>query len=149
MEELKRLLGQTDDEYFIGLSNKGIVKRAYKDLEQENPKAEWSGKEAEVTLAGAVCRIRIPLGESTCSCPSRSVCRHLIGAMLFLKREAFREEEKEEQGQEQILGEELKKEILAVPLKNLKKSCGNRKYREFLEHVKSGEQPDILSLIHI
>ncbi len=143
MEELKRLLGQTDDEYFIGLSNKGIVKRAYKDLEQENPKAEWSGKEAEVTLAGAVCRIRIPLGESTCSCPSRSVCRHLIGAMLFLKREAFREEEKEEQGQEQILGEELKKEILAVPLKNLKKSCGNRKYREFLEHVKSGEQPDI------
>ena len=35
MEELKRLLLQADDEYLAGLSNKGTVKRAYKDLEQE------------------------------------------------------------------------------------------------------------------
>ena len=44
MEELKRLLGQTDDEYFIGLSNKGIVKRAYKDLEQEIRRQSGPGK---------------------------------------------------------------------------------------------------------
>ena len=37
MEEVKAFVGQVDDEYLIGLSNKGIVKRAYKDLEQEEP----------------------------------------------------------------------------------------------------------------
>ena len=47
MEELKRLLLQTDEEYLIGLSNKGTVKRAYKDLEQEAPSVTWDGEEAE------------------------------------------------------------------------------------------------------
>ena len=35
MEELKKLLLQADDEYLTGLSNRGMVKRGYKDLEQE------------------------------------------------------------------------------------------------------------------
>ena len=86
MEELKKLLAQTDEEYLIGLSNKGTVKRAYKDLEQESPSVVWEGEEAEVALKEAVCRIRVPLGDSTCSCPSRSVCRHLITAVLYLKK---------------------------------------------------------------
>ncbi len=146
MEELKRLLVQTDEEYLIGLSNKGIVKRAYKDLEQEQPKAEWKEEEAEVRLLEVVCRIRVPLGESVCSCPSRSVCRHLIGAILFLKQEVSREKEDQEEKEEEqteVFEEALKEEVLSVPLKTLKKSCGNRKYREFLEHIKSGEEPEI------
>ena len=59
MEELKKLLAQTDEEYLIGLSNKGTVKRAYKDLEQESPSVVWEGEEAEVALKEAVCRIRV------------------------------------------------------------------------------------------
>ena len=31
MQELINALNNTDDDYLIGLSNKGIVKRAYKD----------------------------------------------------------------------------------------------------------------------
>ena len=85
MEAFKQMLTQTDDEYLIGLSNKGTVKRAYKDLDQEPPAVTWGETEAEVTLKEAVCTIRMPLGESTCTCPSRSVCRHLITAILYLK----------------------------------------------------------------
>ena len=33
-ETLKALIGQVDDDYLTGLSNKGTVKRAYKDLVQ-------------------------------------------------------------------------------------------------------------------
>ena len=94
MEELKRLLLQTDEEYLIGLSNKGTVKRAYKDLEQETPSVTWDGEEAEAAWKEAVCRIRAPFGDSTCSCPSRSVCRHLIAAILYLKRAAEDENRK-------------------------------------------------------
>lgn len=91
MEELKKLLLQADDEYLTGLSNRGTVKRGYKDLEQETPLAVWSEEEAQVTWKEASCRIRVPLGSSTCSCPSRSMCRHRIGAMIFLRRELEKE----------------------------------------------------------
>lgn len=91
MEELKKLLLQADDEYLTGLSNRGMVKRGYKDLEQETPEAVWSEEEAQVTWKEASCRIRVPLGSSTCSCPSRSMCRHRIGAMVFLRRELEKE----------------------------------------------------------
>ena len=85
MEALKQMLTQADDEYLTGLCNKGTVKRAYKDLDQETPAAVWSETGAEVTLKEAVCTIRMPLGESTCTCPSRSICRHIITAILYLK----------------------------------------------------------------
>ena len=91
MEELKKLLLQADDEYLTGLSNRGMVKRGYKDLEQETPEAVWSEEEAQVTWKEASCRIRVPLGSSTCSCPSRSMCRHRIGAMVFLRRKLEKE----------------------------------------------------------
>ena len=54
MEAFKQMLTQTDDEYLIGLSNKGTVKRAYKDLDQESPAVTWGETEAEVTLKEAV-----------------------------------------------------------------------------------------------
>ena len=104
-EELRKLLGQVDDDYLIGLGNKGILKRAYKDLEQESPAADWQQEETqkkikdkgkmgaqedakmkvEVKLSEETCVIRAPLGESTCTCPSRSMCRHIVTAILWLK----------------------------------------------------------------
>ena len=60
MEELKRLLTQADDEYLTGLSNKGMVKRAYKDLEQDSPEISWDGEEALVKWKDADCRIKAP-----------------------------------------------------------------------------------------
>lgn len=93
MESLKQAPQETEDEVLVSLSNKGIVKRAYKDLENEKPEVSWEEAEAEVRFAEAVCRIRLPLKDSSCSCPSRSMCRHRIAAMLWLKRESDGEEQ--------------------------------------------------------
>lgn len=91
MEALKTVLLQTEDEYLTGLSNKGTVKRAYKDLAGESPSVRWQEEGAEVSLKDAVCQIRVPLGSSSCSCPSRSICRHRIAAILYLKQELEQE----------------------------------------------------------
>lgn len=91
MEALKTVLLQTEDEYLTGLSNKGTVKRAYKDLAGESPSVRWQEEGAEVRLKDAVCQIRVPLGSSSCSCPSRSICRHRIAAILYLKQELEQE----------------------------------------------------------
>lgn len=161
MEELKKLLAQTDEEYLIGLSNKGTVKRAYKDLEQESPSVVWEGEEAEVALKEAVCRIRVPLGDSTCSCPSRSVCRHLITAVLYLKKELEKSalscgeeagseaEQKAEAGvkaEKQSPGAllpELEQELLSIPAGRLRQACKTKGYREFLRHLDQGELPEL------
>ena len=166
MEGLKKLLAQTDEEYLIGLSNKGTVKRAYKDLEQESPSVVWEGEEAEVSLKEAVCRIRAPLGDSTCSCPSRSVCRHLIAAVLYLKREIEESEVPREEGKVEVEAEadtgaetktepraetqgdgallpELEQELLSIPASRLRQACRTRGYREFLSHVDRGEFPEL------
>lgn len=87
MEDLKALIEKADDDYLIGLSNKGTVKRAYKDLEQESPTLTWQGEEAAVGLREENCMLKIPLGESICSCPSRSICRHIVTAVLWMKKE--------------------------------------------------------------
>ncbi len=136
MEKLKRLLWQTDDEALTGWSNKGLVKRAYKDLEKETPSFLWKGDSAEVTLKDAVCHICVPLGESTCSCPSRSVCRHLIASILCLKRDLADRGEKPEED----LKEDQKEELFSVPgakgtspkeEKKPKKPAGDKRYRDF------------------
>ncbi|MBQ9990897.1 MAG: SWIM zinc finger family protein [Lachnospiraceae bacterium] len=142
MEELKQLLLQTDDEYLIGISNKGTVKRAYKDLEAENPKIEWMEKEARTELKGAVCQLRIPLGESSCSCPSRSICRHLITAILYARQKAGEDgdsvQEPVEEGREK-----LKEEIMAFSQKKLERFSRTKGFRLFLAHLKAGELPQV------
>lgn len=84
-------LADVDDDYLIGLSNKGIVKRAYKDKSEVAAEVLNAGEEASVTVGGETVTVRYPLGESRCSCPSRSICRHVIQAILVLKENSQKE----------------------------------------------------------
>lgn len=133
MEALKNMLLQVDDEYLTGLSNKGTVKRAYKDLDQEDPVVAWLETEAEVTLKEVVCRIRMPLGESACTCPSRSICRHIITSILCLKKNQPESEKAEKTGE----AEKIEKAEKAKP-ETIGKSIANKK-TESKEIKKSAE----------
>ncbi len=87
MDELKKALAEADDDYLIGISNKGIVKRAYKDSETANVNLGFVNQSAEVSVENVQCIIKVPLAESVCSCPSRTICRHIVTAILWLKKE--------------------------------------------------------------
>lgn len=124
MDTLKEMLKHADDDYLTGLCNKGTVKRAYKDLGQETPAAKWQETEAEVALKEETCVIRMPLGESTCSCPSRSICRHIVTAILWLKQEQAEDAapEKEEAAAEDTEGSAQKEEKATAEQKNTEKT---------------------------
>ena len=107
MEQLRAALRQADDDYLVGLSNKGIWKRAYKDLEGETPSLAWQGEDAQVTLNSETCVIKNPLGESTCSCPSSGICRHVVTAILWLKGQIGEDGQK---GRDNQGGEDSQKE---------------------------------------
>lgn len=87
MSDWQLAFGEIDDDYLTGISNKGIVKRAYKDLEtipcmaagqnlqeaaakQLQDMAFAAQEVLELTVGEETVQIRLPLGESTCSCPS-------------------------------------------------------------------------------
>lgn len=158
MEDWKEILKDADEDYLIGIANKGIVKRAYKDKEEGNYEVLSSGdSEGEATVrAGAeTVRIKSPLGESVCSCPSRTICRHVVLGILALK------ERMEEQpaagskpGTEQPsgegngtkagqpagkpgLGQKVREEIAAYPLLSIRKVMGERQLQAAISQIKS------------
>lgn len=100
MSEWKNRLAEVDDDYLIGLANKGIVKRAYKDKEETVAEVVKLEEDAEVKVGGETVLVRYPIGESKCSCPSRSICRHVVLAILVLREAMEGEEAREEAAEE-------------------------------------------------
>ena len=48
-----------DDEYLTGLTNKGTVKRAYKDMESGEISAEYGDSEINVSVGGEKCTRKV------------------------------------------------------------------------------------------
>lgn len=84
-DSIRAALAAADDAYLTGLSNKGTVNRAKKDLANLTPTAEAAGEMVVVTMGGETVMLTAPLSKSMCSCPSSAMCRHRIGAMLWLR----------------------------------------------------------------
>jgi len=84
-EALHAALAQADEEYLVGLCNRGTVNRGKKDLAGLTPAVQEAGDAVAVTLGEVTCTIRAPLGESGCTCPAPGMCRHRIAAILWLQ----------------------------------------------------------------
>ncbi len=89
MKDWNTYLAEADDDYLVGIANKGLLKRAYKDKEETNYQVLFVEDEAKVNVGSETVFIRMPLGESSCSCPSRSICRHIILGILALREQVL------------------------------------------------------------
>ncbi len=136
-----------DDDYLIGMSNKGTLKRAYKDLESAEVSAEYGEDSVQVKLSGEVCTIVNPLGESKCSCPSRSVCRHLITAILWIKSHGDKEENTENNASDddelKELSTKLIDELSSYSPEALQKAMKKTYYTALKLHYKNGTLPEL------
>ena len=130
-ESIRTALAGADDDYLIGLSNKGTVNRAKKDLQGLTPTAEAAGEVVAVTMGGETVMVLSPLGKSMCSCPSTSMCRHRIGAMLWLRDQAGTAAPKKPEF------ESLK----AYPAEKLIKQLGQKRVAGILFRHRSGTGP--------
>ena len=65
MEDWKEILRETDEDYLIGISNKGIVKRAYKDKEEGNYEVLSFGSDAIVRVGGKMYRLKAHWGKAS------------------------------------------------------------------------------------
>ena len=141
-EELREALDRADEDYLMGLSNKGTVNRGKKDLQGYSPLVRIQGKEAVLEAGGETCTLRPSLGDSVCTCPSRGICRHLITAILWAREQAAGQE-KEKQGEES--GKPEKKTdfspLLEYPADKLIKTLGPRKFGSLLARIQSQGLP--------
>lgn len=150
MGNWRERLADIDDDYLIGISNKGILKRAYKDKGESAAEVQSLGDEAEVKVGEEVVTVRFPLEESKCTCPSRSICRHVVQAILVLRErtgEGNLSLEKESGQVEATKGtaasEKVLHEMEEYPLAALKKALGIRQLQTFVSQVLSGVKPRI------
>lgn len=164
MNDWKQILADVDDDYLIGLSNKGIVKRAYKDKEEINVKIGGTEEEPVIKVGEETVTVHFPLGESKCTCPSRSMCRHVVQAIIVFKEscadgaaaeerssgdeplhEAVLQEESEAAPNDGLSSaiDKLRKEINEYPLAALKKAFGSQQLNKFISQVISDIKPEI------
>ena len=132
-ESIRAALTAADDDYLIGLSNKGTVNRAQKDLTALTPTAEAAGDLVVVTLGGETVMVTAQLGKSMCSCPSASMCRHRIAAILWLRDQAG-------------TAEPPKPEFTSLknyPADKLAKQLGQKRVSGILFRHRSGSGPHI------
>ena len=85
MNELLKAVAAADEDLLISLANKGLYKRACKDIEGILPDIKNNGDTAEVSIGGETVTLKAPLSECRCSCVSRTVCRHILSAILLMK----------------------------------------------------------------
>ncbi len=130
-ETLRAALAAADEGYLIGLSNKGTVNRAKKDLQTKAPVLEAGDDCVNVSIGGERCTITVPLGNSKCTCPSTAMCRHRIGAMLWLMDQA---------GEAQPKAPDFPS-LRAYPGEKLVKQLGAKRVSAIYFRFRAGELP--------
>lgn len=146
----KQILDAVDDDYLVGISNKGIVKRAYKDKEElsEAVAMEHSSTELTVLAGGETVKLCYPLGDSKCSCPSRSICRHVVLGILLAKEQVGKTMAESVHAEaEMCVAEEPKSQLLeeikAYPLQPLLRALGTKGLRSLVEKMQTNNTPKI------
>jgi hypothetical protein len=84
--DLAAVLGRYDDETWIALANRGLLRRARKDLETLEVRVTSETLEGiEIAVGDRTVRIGVAgPSEAVCSCPSVVICQHIITAGLWL-----------------------------------------------------------------
>ncbi len=81
-----------DDETLAALANKGLLRRAQKDLDTAKPELQEERSDALLfNMPGENCVVTLPAAgptKASCTCPADGVCRHILAAALFLRAQA-------------------------------------------------------------
>jgi len=85
---LREQLQRFDDEAFVALANRGLLRRATKDLEAQSPEIREASVERVIVATGdhEVCFDARGPAQARCSCPSTGVCQHILTASLWIQR---------------------------------------------------------------
>lgn len=145
LERLNSYINSLDEDYLIGISNKGIVKRANKDLEKlESIEYDIKDDYIEFKIDDITCSVNEEVQKYKCSCPSRTICKHIIMCYLYImnNKEKIFGEIKEECNEEQLEEDKIEtKEFIRLKeynIENIKKNIGEKALVDIIRKINFG-----------
>lgn len=140
-----------NEAFLVTLANKGLYKRALKDLETTG--------QVELTVTDGRLQIRLDditvsldpnVAQSTCSCPSKTVCKHILMGIFVAAGCASSESETAPAGCENVSpnatpeppSSEAWKELKNVDLAQLRKQAGKKLFEDTLRLIQDGWTAD-------
>lgn len=145
LERFNNYINSLDEDYLIGISNKGIVKRANKDLEKlEAIEYEIKDDYIEFKIDDITCSVNEEVQKYKCSCPSRTICKHIIMCYLYImnNKEKVFGESNEECNEEQIEdGKVETKKFISLKeynIENIKKNIGEKALVDIIRKINFG-----------
>lgn len=147
--QLQEQLARFDDEGFAALANRGLLRRAQKDLERLTVAV---AEESDTALVVTVGEQRIQFdargpAQARCDCPASGVCQHILAAAIGLKRLA---EEVSMPAEDPLAV--LRDSLLALSAAELGKHAGKAGYRwawQYLQDLDEGEALQISGDRHL
>lgn len=138
LSKLGTFINSIDDEYLIGITNKGILNRSKKDLEKiKNIEYEINEDNIKFKFDEIECVIKADYKNTNCSCPSRTTCKHIIMSYLYLNMHKDEITKKEECINEDV----IKKQFLQLKeytLEEIKKNIGDKNFFNILKRISYG-----------
>jgi len=137
MSSLKDQIKVIDDTYLMGVANKGLVNRAKKGLESAEVTFTLTDSALEATFNdGISVKISGTLTNFECSCPSRTICKHVLMAFISAAQN-------NENKQDEAVEPPDFTYLLSYTQDTLVKEFGKKIYNNILYKLMGGETSDI------
>ena len=90
--QLRRVVQTLDDDALVTIANRGLFRRARKDVDSQEIGVERIDDDS-VTIRVGDCSVNIPplLTLADCDCPANDICRHVLAALIYLRDQAHEE----------------------------------------------------------
>lgn len=149
IEQLQKVTLGLTEELLVSLTNKGTVNRAKKDLEKLRGELSFEVREDEtVTLETgpeALVVLKDSPAECTCTCPSASMCRHIIMAFLLGQEQLSREVNPDHRPEQpKALTAQDMKELNCLTPEEVLKIVGKKEYTAILCSLRQKNEVQII-----
>ncbi|WP_457363550.1 hypothetical protein [Pseudomonas sp. TE3610] len=150
MSELRQALlaqlSRLDEAAFVALANRGLYRRACKDLDSHPPSLrEEAADELVLECDGhRVCFDARGVAFARCACPASGVCQHILTAALSLQQAP--QDALPNVAVQQAHLSELRQALLDIPHAQLLKHAGKAGYRWAFEWVQGLERQQALQV---
>ncbi len=143
--EVTEQLERYDDAAWAALANRGLLRRAEKDLAKVSLRVVAEGEAVDVAVTDWVVRFTTAgPAHATCTCPSGNVCQHIITAGIWLGRKSAPQQRATgaapaavpaADAESDDTGDTLHAELMAMDRDSLVSIAGVAGYRWAWQHV--------------
>ena len=147
-----------NEAFMVTLANKGLYKRALKDIESATVNIGVTDGFLQVDLGEAVVILNPNVAQSKCSCPSKTTCKHLLMAIMAVSElssqpvtevseiaaatEATSETQETEKSATEVSQEEPWEAIKKADVALLRKQAGKKLFDDCLKMIQEGWTAD-------